>query len=137
MHSSASFPGELWLRVFAHIPHAALFPVALTDHTFCRLTRPILFSHFEFHPFALGPIGDLRLPSSERVHQSMERLRFWCTHEIASVVRSCRIAPWDDDSEAWDSTSTFSSTGTLYILLNVLFDHFHRFTALRKLTASH
>ncbi|KAJ7220224.1 hypothetical protein GGX14DRAFT_295653, partial [Mycena pura] len=82
---------ELWLEVFTHLPDYAMLPVSLTDHTFCRLMRPFLFSHFEFHPFALGHGAALLLPSSDKVHQSMERLRFWCSHEIASVVRSCHI----------------------------------------------
>ncbi|KAJ7223587.1 hypothetical protein GGX14DRAFT_351973, partial [Mycena pura] len=90
---------ELWLEVFENLSYDSVIQASLTDRGFCRLTRPLLFSVFDFHPYALSggisPEENIYLPAPEKVEKAMERLRFWCSEQIAPLVRSCQISPWD------------------------------------------
>ncbi|KAJ7192293.1 hypothetical protein GGX14DRAFT_307086, partial [Mycena pura] len=81
---------EVWLQVLSNVPKDNLPAVSLTNNTFCRLIRPLLFTHLDFHPYAHYE-KTLLLPSSEVVERSMERLHFWRSDEIAPFVRSVKI----------------------------------------------
>ncbi|KAJ7107730.1 hypothetical protein C8R44DRAFT_540212, partial [Mycena epipterygia] len=91
MSSQDRVPNELWLEVFHHLPRDTLKDVSLTHRTFCCLSRPLLFTDFKFHPYAMVALDSQHLPSAEEVDQLMERLAFWCSADIAPLVRSCSI----------------------------------------------
>ncbi|KAJ6546698.1 hypothetical protein DFH09DRAFT_854048, partial [Mycena vulgaris] len=81
---------ELCLEVFNQLLHYTLKDISLTYRTFSRLTRPLLFIHFDFRPYAVA--GDvLLLPSATHITESLERLNFWFSPDIASLVHSCNI----------------------------------------------
>ncbi|KAJ7107708.1 hypothetical protein C8R44DRAFT_529646, partial [Mycena epipterygia] len=95
MRAQDRVPNELWLEVFHHLPRDALKDVSLTYHAFHNISRSLLFTDFEFHPYATsGCVGILLLPSATEVDQSLERLAFWCSEDIAPLVRSCNVIPW-------------------------------------------
>ncbi|KAJ6546769.1 hypothetical protein DFH09DRAFT_890868, partial [Mycena vulgaris] len=82
---------ELWVEVFNHLPRTSLKDVSSTYRTFSRILRPLGFSDFDFHPYAIGAVGSRLLPSAAEVKRSFERLKIWCSPEIAPLVRSCKI----------------------------------------------
>ncbi|KAJ7200813.1 hypothetical protein GGX14DRAFT_466169, partial [Mycena pura] len=127
-----SVPPEIWLEVFKHAPNKALLSLSLTSQSFRHLSRPLLFSHFHFHPYAIGPGDGILLPSSLKVENAKERLDFWCSEQIAPLVRSCNISPW---TRSLHSKQTFSGTETPHILLARFFDHLQCFTGLQQLSA--
>ncbi|KAJ7221271.1 hypothetical protein GGX14DRAFT_353679, partial [Mycena pura] len=93
MPSHRDFPNEVWLHVFSYVPKNTLPAVSLTNSSFCRLIRPLLFTHLDFHPYACDRhTPETRgLPSSKEVERLMERLHFWCSDAIAPYVRSIKI----------------------------------------------
>ncbi|KAJ6516607.1 hypothetical protein C8R47DRAFT_1205839 [Mycena vitilis] len=69
--------------------------LSLTYSAFRRLTRTLLFAHFNFHPFAIGAELDFTLlpPPDAELGTLMARLDFWTSPEIAPLIRSCNITP--------------------------------------------
>ncbi|KAJ7480675.1 hypothetical protein FB451DRAFT_1446646 [Mycena latifolia] len=127
-------PNELWLEIFDHLPLDTIECLSLTSRTFSPLTRPFLFAHFDFHPYASRMVnGVFALPSAEEVEQSLERLAFWASPEIAPFVRSCDITPWASMGAA--RTRAFSGTTTPYVLLAPFFDLLPCFTHMHRLHA--
>ncbi|KAJ7107700.1 hypothetical protein C8R44DRAFT_319267 [Mycena epipterygia] len=127
-------PNELWLKVFHHLPRDALKDVSLTYHTFHNIARTLLFTDFEFHPYAIGANGTLLLPSATEVDQSLEHLAFWCSEDIAPLVHSCNVTPWRKIGPVW-SAWNFSITNTPYILLAAFFERLSCFTHLQRLSS--
>ncbi|KAJ7658606.1 hypothetical protein DFH06DRAFT_916552, partial [Mycena polygramma] len=96
---------ELWLEVFHNLPSKTLKDVSLTCPAFRRLTRTLIFAHFDFHPYALrlvarsnpyafrDPAADsgLLLPPDAVFAAHMARLDFWSSPEIAPLIRSCHV----------------------------------------------
>ncbi|KAJ7659051.1 hypothetical protein DFH06DRAFT_1194950 [Mycena polygramma] len=122
-------PDELWLEVFSNLPRGVLKDVSLTYPTFRRLTRTLLFSHFDFHPYALGADSALLLPPEPELAILMERLNFWCSDEIAPLVRACDITPMRPTR----ITFVFNKSPNPYVLLDIFFARMAHFTSLRRL----
>ncbi|KAJ7480697.1 hypothetical protein FB451DRAFT_959543, partial [Mycena latifolia] len=53
------------LEVFNHLPRANFKDISLTYRIFHRLSRPLLFADFDFHPYLVGASGALLLPTAE------------------------------------------------------------------------
>ncbi|KAJ7658661.1 hypothetical protein DFH06DRAFT_442154 [Mycena polygramma] len=152
---SAQVPDELWLEVFSNLPSETLNDVSLTCSAFRRLTRTLIFAHFDFHPYALGapaarsalrtllvaralpyafcdPGADSALPPPPdgAFSTHLARLNFYSSPEIAPLIRSCYITP------IWQSTMpplTFAKSTSPYVLLDIFFERMPRFTSLRRL----
>ncbi|KAF8215618.1 hypothetical protein K438DRAFT_1560595, partial [Mycena galopus ATCC 62051] len=98
-------PEEIWAETFVHLPRTALPQVNLTHRTFHRITRPLLFRHFEFHPYmgiagyqitACPPSG-LLIPYAEHMPSLFDRLQFWSSPVIVPLVRTCRVSGWPNN----------------------------------------
>ncbi|KAJ6506789.1 hypothetical protein C8R45DRAFT_970574 [Mycena sanguinolenta] len=132
MVSATQFPNEIWLEIFGHLPRLTLPTLALTCTRFKSMSWQLLFTHFDFHPYAVkGGSSSKSLPSRDEVSQSQKRLEFWFSDEIAHHVRSCKIAArrpmWDDRK--------FRETDSPYILLAPFLNDLARFTSLTKFEA--
>ncbi|KAJ7359889.1 hypothetical protein DFH08DRAFT_1075216 [Mycena albidolilacea] len=103
-------PNELWLEIFRFLPPDALRHLSLTHNKFKGISRPLLYKQFHFHPYASGQGDTILLPSPTEVNQTMERLDFWCSDEIAPNVRSCEITPWRMIGPVWSRWETKSLT---------------------------
>ncbi|KAJ7289494.1 hypothetical protein C8J57DRAFT_1277848 [Mycena rebaudengoi] len=110
---------ELWYEVFGSLSPNDLRHVNLTTSTFHHISRPLLFRHFDFHPYT-----SLDLAGVPPVERALERLRFWSSPEIAPLVHSCDITPF-----------RLSSAETPYILLSEFFDRLALFTNLNSLVS--
>ncbi|KAJ7135763.1 hypothetical protein C8R44DRAFT_976568 [Mycena epipterygia] len=86
-------PNELWLEVFHNLFKEHLKNVSLTCRTFHRVSHHLLLANFDWFLSS----------SSETLEASMERLGFWCSDEIAPLVRSCRITTLGPRSSHSDS----------------------------------
>ncbi|KAJ7145650.1 hypothetical protein C8R44DRAFT_755650 [Mycena epipterygia] len=97
--TSRHIPSEIWTEIFAQLPREVLMHVALTHGLFHRITRPLLFRDFEFHPYTTipgyylthCPPSRLSLPDVEPVDYLLQRLQFWFSADIAPFVRTCRV----------------------------------------------
>ncbi|KAJ7776899.1 hypothetical protein DFH07DRAFT_798134 [Mycena maculata] len=132
-------PEELWLEVFRHLPLDTLRDVSTTSHIFGRLSRPFLFSHLDFHPYATRPYARhgfashvLLLPEAAEVERVLERLNFWSSAGIAPFVRSCSITTWRKEGPG---PSIFSTTDSPDVLLYPFFERLACFTGLQQLNA--
>ncbi|KAJ6518286.1 hypothetical protein C8R47DRAFT_1232463 [Mycena vitilis] len=125
---SPQVPDELWLEVFCNLPRETLKDVSLTYPTFRRLTRTLLFAHFDFHPYAFGADSALLLPPDAELAILTERLGFWTSDEIAPFVRSCDITPMRPKL-----VSAFTKSTNPYVLLNIFFARMPCFSSLRRL----
>ncbi|KAJ7061621.1 hypothetical protein C8F01DRAFT_919057, partial [Mycena amicta] len=81
---------EVWLEILKTLPKASYPDLSLTNHQLRRLALPILFAHFSFNPSAIKH-GDPLLSPVPAVEEAMDRLNFWASDKIASLVRSCTI----------------------------------------------
>ncbi|KAJ6546749.1 hypothetical protein DFH09DRAFT_1506516 [Mycena vulgaris] len=131
MTSQAQVPDELWVEVFKYLPKTSLRDVSSTYRTFSRISCPLVFSDFDFHPYTIDADGRRLLPSAAEVERSFEQLNFWFSPKIAPLVRSCKITPWP----RWLGGRTFSDTETPYILLAAFFDRLSCFARLQTLYA--
>ncbi|KAJ7164442.1 hypothetical protein C8R46DRAFT_1099536 [Mycena filopes] len=134
--SAHKVPNELWLQVFSNLPQETLKDISLTYRLFSWITRPLIFTHLDFHPYCIGANANLLLPAQEHVDAAMERLNFWLSDEIGPWVRSCSITPWRPQGPVrskwtWDS----SPTSTPHVLLDVLFGHLAQLVGLQRLEA--
>ncbi|KAJ7648456.1 hypothetical protein B0H17DRAFT_1215640 [Mycena rosella] len=142
--SSRRVPVETWTQIFEELPRDSLSQARLVDALFQRITRPLLFREFNFHPYARRrveryalPTWDLCLPQPAHVELLLQRLQFWLSDEIAPFVRICSITPCD--STHWQNLRSdweFSRKDDPYILLATLFDSLPRFTNVRRLVAT-
>ncbi|KAJ7052081.1 hypothetical protein C8F01DRAFT_998739, partial [Mycena amicta] len=82
---------EIWLEILAELPRDSLPSVTLSNHHLCTLSQPLLFTHFEFHPYAIGGMDQILLPETHDIEHSLERLAFWCSPRIAPHVRTCVV----------------------------------------------
>ncbi|KAJ6518285.1 hypothetical protein C8R47DRAFT_1312714 [Mycena vitilis] len=126
---SSKVPDELWLETFTSMSHETLRSVSLTHHDFCRITRPLLFTHFDFHPYAAGTNSALLLPPAVEVAKALDCLEFWSSDEIAPLVRSCDVTPMSQGPFYEKPTEP-------YVLLDAFFERILRFTGLQRLTTS-
>ncbi|KAF7312985.1 hypothetical protein MKEN_00983200 [Mycena kentingensis (nom. inval.)] len=113
---------ELWLEVLALLPRETLPAISLTNRRFRTLTKPLLFSHFEFHPYRRRNGEE---PAPTDLEASKKRLQFWCREDIAQLVRSCVASPWDR-RRALVRNADFP-------LLDQLMAQLQKFTALKQL----
>ncbi|KAJ7736046.1 hypothetical protein DFH07DRAFT_944449 [Mycena maculata] len=91
---TAGFPNELWSETFAYLPPPSLISLHSTSRSFHGLSRPLLFKHFDFHPFQIsGPIqGQLRFAGQSGIDRNVRRLEFWTSNEIAPFVQGCSVS---------------------------------------------
>ncbi|KAJ6527038.1 hypothetical protein B0H19DRAFT_1243334 [Mycena capillaripes] len=129
-------PTELWVEAFSNLSFDTLKDVSLTNRAFCRATRPLLFTHFDFHPYTLGPDrAPLPLEDAE-VARNLERLEFWTSDEIAPFVRSCDITPIGPRAAGLYGSPKGSYTWEKpYVLLHPFLERIQRFTGLWRLKA--
>ncbi|KAK7042787.1 hypothetical protein R3P38DRAFT_2892211 [Favolaschia claudopus] len=141
-------PDELWLEILHDLPNAALQSVALTHHNLSRISRPLLFAHCTFRPYAVpclpanndnvrwrsdAMLEPILLTRDER-DRELERLAFWFSPEIAPYVRSCTLKPLREDSDSGprkDLMETESPTA----LLDTVFERLPLFVGLSDLHA--
>ncbi|KAJ7445014.1 hypothetical protein B0H11DRAFT_2203518 [Mycena galericulata] len=131
MTSHEKMPEELWLEIFCRIPWDSLKDVSVTNHAFRRTCLSLLFADFHFHPYTLVYHNTPAAPPTTEIEVSLERLDFWCSDKIASLVRTCNlIALWSHRMRASPRTGT-----SPYILLTPFFDSLPSFTGICQLHA--
>ncbi|KAJ7051618.1 hypothetical protein C8F01DRAFT_1376722 [Mycena amicta] len=128
---------EIWLEIADILPPPALANLSLANHRFRELSKPRLFAHFEFHPYALDVtapnIKQALFPEAENFQKLSERLEFWCSDAIAPHVRTCMVSPWlDGDGITRDWR--FSASPTPFVLLEAFLRNLGRFKGLRELS---
>ncbi|KAF8173589.1 hypothetical protein K438DRAFT_1850393 [Mycena galopus ATCC 62051] len=120
-------PNELWLEIFRWVPKKTLKALSLTHTKFKDISRPLVFSHLDLHPYAFAK-DVILLPRPANVAKTLERLDFWCTDEIAPHVRPCNSTPWEQTETTW----SFSKSRSPYHLLFSFLERLGRFTGLRR-----
>ncbi|KAJ7124641.1 hypothetical protein C8R43DRAFT_958694 [Mycena crocata] len=70
------------------------------SRTFYSISRHLLFDRFLFHPYTVNITDALLLPEPQKLELSLDRLNFWCSEDVAPLVRSCIINPWDTEIRA-------------------------------------
>ncbi|KAJ6492260.1 hypothetical protein C8R45DRAFT_1213021 [Mycena sanguinolenta] len=134
-------PEELWLEIIHRLPKETLPAVALTHRTFHRISRPLLFTHFTFRPYAVAylPTRDNNwvrwhhaaepIAFSQHTHdRQLARLNFRSSSEIAPLVRSCTLIPLRSPST---EGVTNAEVNTSTALLAAFFEKLLRFTSIR------
>ncbi|KAJ7473367.1 hypothetical protein FB451DRAFT_1367350 [Mycena latifolia] len=86
-------PAELWFDIFRHLPEYSLKSLSSVSRSFHYIARPLLFTKFDFHPYALAPSGQFRwlLPGEAEIKRTCRRLRFWASDSIAPRVQQCLL----------------------------------------------
>ncbi|KAJ6506791.1 hypothetical protein C8R45DRAFT_970577 [Mycena sanguinolenta] len=121
-------PNEVWLDIFRLLPRDNFETLSLTSTNFKDISRPLLFTHFKFRPYAFHSRQreTVLFPTDTKITASFDRLDFWCSDEIARHVRSCEITPWR-------SLFSEATTHSPYILLDSFFLRLALFTGLQQL----
>ncbi|KAJ7885540.1 hypothetical protein B0H14DRAFT_3128158 [Mycena olivaceomarginata] len=137
-------PNELWDAILKNVwdeddftarrySLSVLTNFSLACHIFHRISRPHIFSDFQFTPYGLDDDGAILLPSRAEVDRCLERLAFFSSTEIAPFVRYCNISA----RESWECSfsSRWFATDSAYILLDALFSRLGLFPGLQRLHA--
>ncbi|KAJ6498881.1 hypothetical protein C8R45DRAFT_1125651 [Mycena sanguinolenta] len=133
-------PNELLLEIFRSLPRDTIKALSLACKQFREISRPFLFTHLHFHPYAVRN-DVILLPPSIEAKRVLECLYFWTSDDIAPHVRSCKITPWQHQTTTpmWEkvgpvlSTWNLSVTDSPYILLAPFFEKLGKFTRLQSL----
>ncbi|KAJ7614288.1 hypothetical protein DFH06DRAFT_134417 [Mycena polygramma] len=137
LDSHERIPNELWLEIannFWEYDRQTLLNFSLACRTFRGVSRPRVFAKFAFEVYRITTEGALLLPSPAEVDMRLERLDFWCSPEIAPLVRSCEI------DESWSNRNSSDWTYNAvdpYVLLDAVFERLPHFMCLQQLTARH
>ncbi|KAF7329643.1 hypothetical protein MKEN_00227300 [Mycena kentingensis (nom. inval.)] len=133
MFDASILAPELWLSILQQLPTTELVSFAATNRHFALLGRPLLFRHFEFAPYGLDLASELEEQlyqvSEEAFPAELERTRFWCSEEIAPLVRTCSIRAWDPA----ERPRSRKCAGDPFALLDIFFELIARFAGLRRL----
>ncbi|KAJ7726708.1 hypothetical protein DFH07DRAFT_1000701 [Mycena maculata] len=82
---------ELWGEVFEYLPRDVLMALHSSHRLFHRISRSFLFREFRFHPYSIPDNAG----QAEQTDPVQQRLRFWCSAEIAPCIRVCIVSPRD------------------------------------------
>ncbi|KAJ7677430.1 hypothetical protein B0H17DRAFT_1334264 [Mycena rosella] len=143
MSTDPRVPAELLDEIVAHFSpdsdHATLKDLSLTSRRFDDLSRPLVFTSFNFYPYSVVTgsyglcAGDFVLPPAPDLNRARERLEFWASARIAPYVLECNVEPLE-----------FENSGRLpppgedpYMLLAAFFQFLPRFTRLRGFSGFH
>ncbi|KAJ7735725.1 hypothetical protein B0H16DRAFT_1764788 [Mycena metata] len=144
MGATERVPNELWLEVLKNVSEydpTTLSSFSFTCRALNRVSRPLVFSQFNFTPYLVTSKDELRLPSSTTIDRLLERLAFWSSADIAPFVRYCNIralcAKWSWGAGTNEKAEWSVSTDSPHILLDALFECLAQFTGLQRLRASH
>nr|GAT56400.1 predicted protein [Mycena chlorophos] len=144
----STLPPEILDLILSHLDRDSLLDASVASRLLRAISLPFLFSRFVFRPYTVGqwPNNEYVLPVPHKVQLGLERLRFWSSERIASLVRTCDVRPypgleqvngsanlplnWGDQSAAPDVR--MSST----VLLDALFETLPVFRGLTRLQLS-
>ncbi|KAJ6450070.1 hypothetical protein C8R45DRAFT_121462 [Mycena sanguinolenta] len=130
-------PVEVWLQVFGILDRSDLISLHSVSRSFHRISRPLLFKHFCFHPYAAVPYSftthEFLIPGEVEIKRTIRRLRFWASDNVAYLVKGCTVAPREITS---GQRGGYAACRDGDVLLRILFDVLPRFTNLRKLSSS-
>ncbi|KAJ7480696.1 hypothetical protein FB451DRAFT_1238243 [Mycena latifolia] len=122
MSSLDRIPREVWLEVFRLLSRDVLANISSSYRLFHRMIRPLLFAHFNFHLGA--PMDHDSLVDTAELDRYLDRLDFWCSHEIAPLIHSCNITHGRPAAQITACSET---------LLATFFERLPRFTSLQRL----
>ncbi|KAJ7142492.1 hypothetical protein C8R44DRAFT_974223 [Mycena epipterygia] len=80
-------PSEVWFETFGFLPRSSLLALHAASRLFHGISRPLLFSDFDFHPFQICEGGTTRYAGPGDVARTLKRLEFWTSSSIAPFVR--------------------------------------------------
>ncbi|KAJ7257162.1 hypothetical protein B0H12DRAFT_475238 [Mycena haematopus] len=129
-------PAEVWLEIFSTLKRRHLMSLHRVSRFFHRISRPLVFKHFAFHPYAIDDdIPDtgqlthyLLIPDEVAIRRTIRRLRFWASADVAPLVKECTVSPWDIEDALYVSCPGGD------MLLCAFFELLPRFMNLRKLS---
>ncbi|KAJ7736048.1 hypothetical protein DFH07DRAFT_109619 [Mycena maculata] len=130
-------PAELWFDTFLHLPRDTLISVHSVSRTFHRISRPLVFKDFPFHPYGAvyeaisGNPWDFPflLPDESKTKRTYRRLRFWASESIAPLVQRCTVTPWSHEKLADFTSSCYEGS-----ILSTFFELLGSFTNLQRIT---
>ncbi|KAJ7259296.1 hypothetical protein C8J57DRAFT_1472090 [Mycena rebaudengoi] len=132
---SDQVPHEMWSEMFFHLPRISLLQASRTSRLFFEISRPQIFTKFEFHPYILeADSGPPVPPKSSTIQRAMERLTFWASPDIAPLIRVCEITPFGPPHRR--STSKSGLNHDPYVLLTAFFQNLARFVGLETIHAT-
>ncbi|KAJ6450088.1 hypothetical protein C8R45DRAFT_1224227 [Mycena sanguinolenta] len=123
-------PDEMWLEVFSTVEQSHLISLHHVSRRFHRISRPLLFKHFSFHPYGRAYEPGFLIPSEVAIKRIVRRLRFWASSDISLLVKECTVSPSTITNE---ERKRYTSCHDGDMLLSVFFDFLSRFTNLVKL----
>ncbi|KAF7348858.1 hypothetical protein MVEN_01405900 [Mycena venus] len=78
MDSKTTFPNELWLAIFSHLPPDALRNLSSTRRALYDIARPLGFTELKLQPYPY----DMQPPKAQ-LDDALEHLRFYSSPKIA------------------------------------------------------
>ncbi|KAJ7451545.1 hypothetical protein FB451DRAFT_1283545 [Mycena latifolia] len=146
MNTGARIPAELLDEIVVHFSpttdRETLRHLSLTNRRFHRVSHPLLFANFKFHPYSvvqntyyfvdMAP-EDLILPLEPVLNRARQRLEFWVSEKIATCVLECEVDPLDFEY----SGRTPPPGEDPYALLAAFFQALPRFVNLQHFSGFH
>jgi hypothetical protein len=102
-------PNELWFETFSILPRKTLMSLHSASRLFHRISRPLLFDEFEFHPFQIQEGASSRYADQNDVYKNTKRLEFWTSPEIAPFVRRCTFSAFSRSHNLDDPSPVFAT----------------------------
>ncbi|KAF7357259.1 hypothetical protein MSAN_01321100 [Mycena sanguinolenta] len=129
-------PVEVWLQVFSLLDRDDLISLHHASRSFHRLSRPLLFKHFHFYPYAAisysRTYSEFLIPGEVEIKRTIRRLRFWASDDVAPLFKECMVAPCEITSS---QRGRYAACHDGDVLLRVFVELLPRFINLRKLSA--
>ncbi|KAF7357273.1 F-box domain-containing protein [Mycena sanguinolenta] len=130
-------PVEVWLQVFSILDRGDWIFLHRVSRAFHRISRPLLFKHLHFYPYAAVPYygrttPEFLIPGEVEIKRTIRRLRFWTSDDVAPLVRECTVAPQTIGSA---ERGSYAACHDGDVLLRTFVQLLPRLTNLRKLSA--
>ncbi|KAJ6486698.1 hypothetical protein C8R45DRAFT_995566 [Mycena sanguinolenta] len=123
------FPTELWSEVCSHLPPEARRSLSSTHRVLYDSTRPLGFSEFTLYLYPYG-----FQPQQWQLDDTLERLHFWTSPQIAPHVRWCFTR---EPKYTWQQSAAppKRKKNRNKALISAFFERLRRFTGLERLYA--
>ncbi|KAF7365003.1 F-box domain-containing protein [Mycena venus] len=132
---------ELWDEIVGFLSteddRQTLQHLNLINRRFHHVARPRLFADFKFHPYSVASDSygmsaeHLLLPLHPYPQRLRQRLEFWASEDIASLVRDCTVQPLEFE----ESERAHPPGEDPYALLKAFYEFLPRFVNLKSFDA--
>ncbi|KAF7329202.1 hypothetical protein MKEN_00180800 [Mycena kentingensis (nom. inval.)] len=130
-----NFPNEMLLEVFCALPHADAVAAGFASRRFRTLAKPFIFPKLRVSFYTFDMESDtLRLPAPEETHDTLQKLAFYASRDIAPFLRGIKV---NAALHAQHPDAARVPDGEAHVIADAFFAALPKFIGLRTINVHH